>query len=147
MALHRQSPLQWMILCSMLHLGALLIFMKGFLLTRVEFPDASPKQHTDDLRELKTYNKLVLLIVDAVRYDFICEAPTAEKPFAGAFPKTFAKVEAGVGQRRISRALKQQAHCHGHRTAADHFVWYLKSDTAFHGGRQLVLYGACRVQR
>ena len=99
MAIYSRSPLQWMISCSFMHLVVLLIFMKGFLLTRVELPDASPKQQADSFRALKRYNKLVLLIVDAVRYDFVCEPSTAGKPFAGAFPKTVGKVEAAVGWR------------------------------------------------
>jgi hypothetical protein len=55
------------------------------------------------------YDRAVVLIIDALRYDFVCERPGPEKPHAGAFPRTMALVADAVrfggvvGARRIGQ--------------------------------------------
>ena len=56
-----------------LHLTALGLFCTGFLLTRVELPDRSPRPdailHTEVSQ--KPVHKTVWMIIDALRWDFV----------------------------------------------------------------------------
>lgn len=83
----RPAPLLGLL--TLLHVLAALIFSRGFLLTRVELPDVSscpgPACAT---QQAPLYDRAVILIVDALRFDFVCENTTAEKPHAGLFPRT-----------------------------------------------------------
>lgn len=64
-----------LLLVSSLHLGALLVFIRGFLLTRVALPNVSPslhQQHTQGQEITQArYSRAVVLIVDALRFDFM----------------------------------------------------------------------------
>lgn len=58
-------------LISCLHLGALLVFIRGFLLTRVALPDASPLIPGETTLEAPRYSRAVVLIIDALRFDYM----------------------------------------------------------------------------
>lgn len=106
---------------ALLHVLAALAFSRGFLLTRVELPGVSscpgagcppaairarPATAATDAAAAAVesssggedkaggpiYDRAVILIVDALRFDFVCENSTAAKPFAGRFPRTLALV-------------------------------------------------------
>jgi predicted AlkP superfamily pyrophosphatase or phosphodiesterase len=74
-----------------------LVFLKGFLLTRIELPDVSQGESPTCSSQLPPYGKAVVLIVDAVRYDFLCGKQGAEGDISGSLmPKTLSLVQAGV---------------------------------------------------
>jgi hypothetical protein len=94
---------------AVLHVIVSCVFLKGFLLTRLELPDVASctdqggpwcnsarqstiasSEQTDVAGSLPPYSKAVLLIVDALRYDFVCEAPNATAPWKGRMPRTLA---------------------------------------------------------
>lgn len=50
-------------------LASLYIFSNGFLIRRVSLNDTSP--HRNSLDEIKQFNKSILILVDALRFDFI----------------------------------------------------------------------------
>lgn len=110
---------------ALLHVAACLVFSRGFLLTRVELPDVSscpgpgcvqaprsppgsePASGGDGAAPggdvaaagaapRAAYDRAVIIIVDALRFDFVCENATAAKPHAGQFPRTMALVERAV---------------------------------------------------
>lgn len=60
-----------LLLVSCLHLGALLVFVRGFLLTRIALPDAAVLQPGETTLEAPRYSRAVVLIVDALRFDFM----------------------------------------------------------------------------
>jgi phosphatidylinositol glycan class O len=70
-----------------LHVLVALVFLKGFLLTRVELPDASSCTEGSCISK-PAYSKAVVLIVDALRYDFVCDDGYAATSFRGRFPRT-----------------------------------------------------------
>lgn len=78
-----------------LHVIVALTFLKGFLLTRIELPDVSECSHATCTGR-KPYNKAVVLIVDALRYDFVCERSTNASYHRGKLPKTLGYVAAAV---------------------------------------------------
>ena len=70
-------------LSSLLHAIGIYFFTKGFLLTRLvldyksgcaappfDLGERSPKTHTDGCWHPKTFDKAVIIIIDALRYDF-----------------------------------------------------------------------------
>ncbi|KAG1722347.1 hypothetical protein EDB19DRAFT_1898207 [Suillus lakei] len=57
------------VLC--VHLAGIYLFTKGFLLTRLALPDRGAYAST----ELATHKRAVLLVIDALRFDFIAEYP------------------------------------------------------------------------
>jgi len=86
-----------LLVLTILQAAVALIFLKGFLLTRVELPDVSHCQGAGCSSQPTAYSKAVLLIVDAVRYDFLCGqsignglSPTS------LMPKTLHWAHAGV---------------------------------------------------
>jgi len=126
-----QSAAPLLAALAALHVLAALIFSRGFLLTRVELPDVSACPGPGCLadRQLDSgtagrggaagttvqtspktapaaaaaapYSKAVLLIVDALRFDFVCENRTEAKPYAGLFPRTMALVGDAVSLSRV----------------------------------------------
>lgn len=91
----KHQPLAVLMFIALLHALVVVIFTRGFLLTRVELTTNSTC--TSDLcPDSKQYSKAVVLIVDAVRYDFVCENTTPNKPYAGTFPKTMQFVDDAV---------------------------------------------------
>jgi hypothetical protein len=65
---------RWALLAA-LHVAVAVVFLRGFLLTRLELPDVSachPLSHSCGASQPPPYSKLVLLIADAVRHDFLC---------------------------------------------------------------------------
>eukprot|EP00878_Enallax_costatus_P014400 GHUV01015060.1.p1 GENE.GHUV01015060.1~~GHUV01015060.1.p1 ORF type:complete len:547 (+),score=125.93 GHUV01015060.1:308-1948(+) len=76
---------------SFVHIAVCLVFLKGFLLTRVELPDLSQCSPQDCRAEVQ-YTKAVVLIVDALRYDFVCENSSNDSAYRGKLPKTLAHV-------------------------------------------------------
>lgn len=104
-----------LLLLSVLQALVALLFLKGFLLTRVELPDiaqggGSSSISISSARQPPPYQKAVVLIVDAVRYDFLCGK---QHDLSGSLmPKTLRLVKAGV-----SLLLARQAKAHA--TAAD----------------------------
>ncbi|KAI8464250.1 MAG: hypothetical protein J3K34DRAFT_492384 [Monoraphidium minutum] len=107
---------------ALLHVAAALVFSRGFLLTRVELPDIAtcpgpgcpPAHHAANADApaggarppsatpgagappaapaQAAYDRAVILIVDALRFDFVCGNRSAAAPHAGAFPNTMALV-------------------------------------------------------
>ncbi|KAK3257469.1 hypothetical protein CYMTET_33452 [Cymbomonas tetramitiformis] len=87
------GTVSWLALLAIvttLHLVALGIFAQGFLLSRIELPDAStcpdsiPRwmPQNDNSKDIgcwssPAYNKVVILIVDALRWDFVTNHPNA----------------------------------------------------------------------
>ncbi|XWS10689.1 hypothetical protein CRYUN_Cryun38cG0019100 [Craigia yunnanensis] len=80
---------KWMVLIMFLHIIAILIFTKGFLLTRTELPHSS---HCSDLSQspcLSSYpssswtkpavDRLVIIILDALRFDFVAPSSFFEE--------------------------------------------------------------------
>ncbi|KAG1823672.1 alkaline-phosphatase-like protein [Suillus subaureus] len=65
----RESRILSWVLC--VHLAGIYLFTKGFLLTRLALPDRS----ADTCTSLATHKKAVLLVIDALRFDFIAEHP------------------------------------------------------------------------
>ncbi|KAG2156893.1 uncharacterized protein EDB93DRAFT_1078807 [Suillus bovinus] len=57
------------VLC--VHLAGIYLFTKGFLLNRLALPDRS----VDACTSLATHKRAVLLVIDALRFDFIAEHP------------------------------------------------------------------------
>lgn len=53
---------------TLVHIIALLLFSNGFLLTRISLDDTSPAEENGVQR---TFEKAVILVIDALRYDFI----------------------------------------------------------------------------
>ncbi|KAF6264465.1 hypothetical protein COO60DRAFT_1624241 [Scenedesmus sp. NREL 46B-D3] len=78
-------------LLTALHVLVALIFLKGFLLTRVELPDTSSCTEVP-CNSRPAYSKAVVLIVDALRYDFVCSDGSSPASFQGRFPKTLGLV-------------------------------------------------------
>lgn len=95
-----------------------LVFLKGFLLTRVELPDVSQCGSPACSSQVPLYQKAVVLIVDAVRYDFLCGRQDDEGNLAGSLmPKTLSLVRAGVSaasSRLHSNRDVQHLHLHLH---------------------------------
>lgn len=69
--------------------------MKGFLLTRIELPDVSEGRPRHCSAQAQ-YSKAVVLIVDALRYDFVCEVSSNLSTYKGRLPKTLAHMAAAV---------------------------------------------------
>lgn len=92
-------------LLAALHVGVVVLFASGFLLTRVELPDAG-RCGQQGCRHHQRYSKAVILIVDALRYDFVC-APTDGqplKPHQALFPRTLGIMEGAVSAWRHMRS-------------------------------------------
>ena len=102
--------------CKLLVLTALqfvvaLVFLKGFLLTRVELPDVAQCQGSSCSSKLPTYQKAVVLIVDAVRYDFLCGKQSESGQLSGSLmPRTLRWVQTGVRACLLLQLLKV-VHC------------------------------------
>eukprot|EP00879_Flechtneria_rotunda_P018643 GHRR01019565.1.p1 GENE.GHRR01019565.1~~GHRR01019565.1.p1 ORF type:complete len:105 (+),score=3.39 GHRR01019565.1:379-693(+) len=78
-----------------LHMVAVCVFLKGFLLTRIELPDVTaPDNHF--MGSTPPYSKAVIVIVDAVRYDFVCHSSTELDLISNSMPRTMRLVEAMV---------------------------------------------------
>jgi phosphatidylinositol glycan class O len=84
-----------LVLLTALHVLVALVFLKGFLLTRVELPDVSSCTE-GSCTSKPAYSKAVVLIVDALRYDFVCDDGSATTSFRGRFPKTLGLLRAAV---------------------------------------------------
>ena len=71
----RFKVLLWL---ALTHAVAIYLFTRGFLLTRLALPDYS----TTDNRQQRTHTRAVLLIIDALRFDFITpDPPHPPSPF------------------------------------------------------------------
>lgn len=92
------TPAAKLLLLTALQVFVALVFLKGFLLTRVELPDVAECQGSScSSSQPPTYRKAVVLIVDAVRYDFLCGKQSAAGQLSGSLmPKTLHWVQAGV---------------------------------------------------
>ena len=111
------TPGARLLLLTALQVLVALVFLKGFLLTRVELPDVAGCQQGSTCgssggHQLPgRYSKAVVLIVDAVRYDFLCgkQGADADGQLSGSLmPKTLRLVQqAGVrvGQLHMSAAV------------------------------------------
>ncbi|KAG2133743.1 hypothetical protein DEU56DRAFT_859098 [Suillus clintonianus] len=60
------------VLC--VHLAGIYLFTKGFLLTRLALPDKGTCS-SDACSSLATHKRAILLVIDALRFDFIAEHP------------------------------------------------------------------------
>jgi hypothetical protein len=82
----------------LLHILVAVLFLKGFLLTRIELPDIS-NQLSSDGNQSVAYSKAVIIIVDAVRFDFLCTPPNGSSNHlaVGLLPKMLGLVKAAVG--------------------------------------------------
>jgi phosphatidylinositol glycan class O len=88
-----------LVLLSSVQLIVALVFLKGFLLTRLELPDVSRQcQGATCSSQLPTYKKAVVLIVDAVRYDFLCGKDGSQhgEPSGSLMPNLLQWVQKGV---------------------------------------------------
>lgn len=66
---------------SYVHLAGTYLFTQGFLLTRMALPDINTCNDVS-CNTLQTHKKLVLLIIDALRFDFISpDPPVPSSPF------------------------------------------------------------------
>ncbi|KAG2356694.1 hypothetical protein BDR07DRAFT_1339581 [Suillus spraguei] len=65
----RELRILFWVLC--VHLAGIYLFTKGFLLTRLALPDRG----ADTCTSLATHKRAVLLVIDALRFDFITEHP------------------------------------------------------------------------
>ncbi|OAX40004.1 hypothetical protein K503DRAFT_768974 [Rhizopogon vinicolor AM-OR11-026] len=68
----REFRLLIWVLC--VHLAGIYLFTKGFLLTRLALPDRGACT-SDACTSLTTHKRAVLLVIDALRFDFIAEHP------------------------------------------------------------------------
>lgn len=65
----------WLLLWVFLaHLAGIYLFTKGFLLTRLSLPDLSSCPNTN-CTVVPTHKRAILLIIDALRFDFITASP------------------------------------------------------------------------
>lgn len=96
---------------SLLHVAVVLVFLKGFLLTRVELPDVADCEQPGlpgSCDGAPAYSKAVVLIVDALRHDFLCgRAGAGPNSQAGMLPATLGRIAASV---RRGSAEAHQAH-------------------------------------
>jgi phosphatidylinositol glycan class O len=96
-----------LVLLSSVQVLVALVFLKGFLLTRLELPDVSRQcQGPTCSSQLPTYKKAVVLIVDAVRYDFLCgkDGSTTAQASGSLMPKLLQWVQRGVRAVFVSSA-------------------------------------------
>ncbi len=91
----QQRPVRLLLSLAVLHALALLLFARGFLLTRVELPHTSPCGEQCQGRQ--QYDKAVVLIIDALRHDFVC-APdgSAGLQHQGLFSQTLELLSGAV---------------------------------------------------
>jgi hypothetical protein len=88
------------------HVAAILVFVHGFLLTRVELPhvssceDAVPRPaqlRGDACWGHRAFDRAVIVIVDALRYDFLIrDGHNTSYPYAGLMPRTLATARHAV---------------------------------------------------
>lgn len=57
------------------HVAAILLFSRGFLLSRLALSDLSRHTSDGDERPIQTHKRAVVLIVDALRFDFVSPNP------------------------------------------------------------------------
>jgi GPI ethanolamine phosphate transferase 3 subunit O len=79
-----------------IHLLGILFFAKGFLLTRLileeksqcdVLPDGTPSQVQDGCWHPRTFDRAVVIIIDALRYDFtVPSGSNSPRPYQDAFP-------------------------------------------------------------
>lgn len=81
---------------TILHIVIVLVFLKGFLLTRIELPDVS-ECSSQTCSGHQPYSKAVVLIVDALRYDFLCASSSSDSLYRGKLTKTLEHVAKAVG--------------------------------------------------
>jgi phosphate/sulfate permease len=95
--IHSMSTACKLLVLTALQVVVALVFLKGFLLTRVELPDVAQCQGSSCSSKPPTYQKAVVLIVDAVRYDFLCGKQSKAGQLSGSLmPKTLRWVQTGV---------------------------------------------------
>lgn len=128
--------MSWKLLVlTILQAAVALVFLKGFLLTRVELPDVSHCQGAGCSSQQPTaYSKAVVLIVDAVRYDFLCGQSIGNGlPPASLMPKTLHWAHAGVSCVLILEATKLHRHkaCHGFACNYSRTQWSLQFTAIF----------------
>lgn len=78
MGIHRSS---WIVIFTAVHVLSILLFMKGFLLTKLELPNTSACDLGRDLLGRNVsgcwsdtrFDKVIMVVVDALRYDFVAE--------------------------------------------------------------------------
>lgn len=99
-----------LLLLSGLQTIVALVFLRGFLLTRVELPDVAECQSHSCNSQLPQYQKAVVLIVDAVRYDFLCGKQDEHGQLSRSLmPRTLQLVQAGV--RTVHRSMVATGGC------------------------------------
>ena len=59
---------------SLVHCVGIYLFTKGFLLSRLSLPDRNECDH-DGCTSLATHKRAVILVIDALRFDFISSHP------------------------------------------------------------------------
>lgn len=90
------------------HVAALLVFVHGFLLTRIELPNFSG---CNDIRQTSnsaegcwtpgSNDKAVVVIIDALRYDFLInEDSSGGSKYTELMPKTMSTARHAVGHRQ-----------------------------------------------
>ena len=89
------------------HVVAILVFVHGFLLTRVELPhvssceDAVPRPAGlpgPACWGHRAFDRAAIVIIDALRYDFLIrDGYNASYPYAGLMPRTLATAKHAVG--------------------------------------------------
>ncbi len=90
----RDSPLLLAVTLCIVHIAVIALFTRGFLLTRVELPNVSSCEHGGCQHQ--QYTKAVIIIVDALRHDFMCPPPGVPKPHHGLLPLTLQRVALSV---------------------------------------------------
>lgn len=63
---------------------SLLVFTRGFLLSRVAIPDHSA--NSDDNKIPSQYRRAVVLVIDALRYDFVDVQPQSKEYYHNKLP-------------------------------------------------------------
>lgn len=94
------------------HIAVILLFTRGFLLTRVELPHTSScSGGTLPKCPPQRYDKAVVLVVDALRYDFTCAPVGPAKPHHGLFPRTLERMARAVSWAHARQSSDPRAPC------------------------------------
>lgn len=75
----RFLTLLWVFL---IQLAGIYLFTRGFLLMRLSLPNITAPSDSTDLSQLSTHGKAVVLIIDALRFDFVSpDTPEPASPY------------------------------------------------------------------
>jgi len=83
------------------HIVVVTLFLRGFLLTRVELPHVSSCAETGCAHQ--RYDRAVLVIIDALRHDFVCAPERDPRQYQGLLPRTLSLAHRAVGLLKMLR--------------------------------------------